>query len=129
MLDYRVARVVMAPTHREDGFPMAEAPVSIVIGRLADGPSPPAAGATWPNVLHTRVADLVATMGPAPWAKRLIADERQLVTLIASAPGGGNRPHWHREFDEGWVGLEGRLEGELTGGPVIQAAKAAIGWV
>ena len=55
---------------------MAEAPVSIVIGRLADGPSPPAAGATWPNVLHTRVGELAATMGPAPWAKRLIADER-----------------------------------------------------
>jgi mannose-6-phosphate isomerase-like protein (cupin superfamily) len=105
-------------------------PLSIVIGRLADGPCPPAtAGAAWPNVLHTRVADLVATMGPAPWAKRIIADERQLVTLIASAPGGGNRPHWHREFDEWWVVLAGRLEWELTGGTVIQAAKDDIVWV
>ena len=49
---------------------MADAPVSIVINRLADGPTPPEASATWPNVLHTRVADVVATMGPAPWAKR-----------------------------------------------------------
>src|SRR6266478_5353943 len=104
-------------------------PVTIVIGRLADGPCPPAtAGAAWPNVLHTRVADLVATMGPAPWAKRIIGDERQLVTLIASAPGGGNRPHWHREFDEWWVVLAGRLEWELTGGTVIQAAKDDIVW-
>jgi len=39
---------------------MAEVPASIVIGRLADGPSPPAAGTTWPNVLHTRVADVVS---------------------------------------------------------------------
>ena len=54
---------------------MAESPVTIVIGRLADGPCPPAtAGAAWPNVLHTRVADLVATMGPAPWAKRIIRE-------------------------------------------------------
>src|SRR6266496_6359757 len=94
------------------------------------GPCPPTtAGAAWPNRLHTRVAELVATMGPAPWAKRLIADERQLVTLIASAPGGGNRPHWHREFDEWWVVLAGHLEWELTGGTVIQAAKDDIVWV
>ena len=44
---------------------MAEAEVTIVIGRLADGPSPPAAGAAWPNVLHTRVADLAVAMPPA----------------------------------------------------------------
>jgi mannose-6-phosphate isomerase-like protein (cupin superfamily) len=104
--------------------------VSIVIDKLADGPRPPAAaGGAWPNVLHTRVAKLVATMGPAPWSKRIIADERQLVTLIASAPGGGNRPHWHREFDEWWVVLEGRLEWELTGGTVFQAIKDEIVWV
>src|ERR1700693_1756703 len=97
-------------------------PVSIVIGRLADGPCPPApAGAGWANVLHPRVAGLRAPLGPAPWAKRIIAAERQLVTLIASAPGGGNRPHWHREFDEWWVVLAGRLEWELTGGTVLHA--------
>ena len=104
--------------------------VSIVIDKLADGPRPPAAsGGAWPNRLHTRVAELVATMGAAPWSKRIIADERQLVTLIASAPRGGNRPHWHREFDEWWVVLEGRLEWELTGGTVFQATKDEIVWV
>src|SRR5438094_3368800 len=57
------------------------------------GPIPPtAANATWPNVLHTRVADVIAQMKAPPWSKRIIADERQLVTLIASPPGGGNRP-------------------------------------
>ena len=57
---------------------------TIVIERLATAPTPPsAASASWPNVLHTRITDVVAAMGPAPWAKRLIADERQLVTLIA----------------------------------------------
>ena len=62
------------------------APSTIVITALAPGPCPPtAANATWPNVLHTRIADVVAQMGAPPWSKRLIADERQLVTLIASA--------------------------------------------
>src|SRR5262245_43442549 len=68
-------------------------------------------------------------MGPPPWGKRIIADERQLVTLIASPPGGGNRPHWHREFDEWWVVLAGTLEWELTGGTVFKATKDEIVWV
>jgi quercetin dioxygenase-like cupin family protein len=93
-------------------------------------PSPPdGVSATGLNILHTRVADVVERMGPAPWSTRIIADERQLVTLIASPPGGGNRPHWHREFDEWWVVLAGRLEWELTGGLVVRAAADDIVWV
>ena len=103
---------------------------SIAITHLTDGPTPPsAANATWPNVLHTRIDAVVRAMGPPPWSRRLIADERQLVTLIASPPGGGNRPHWHRDFDEWWVVLAGSLEWELTGGIVLQAAKDEIVWV
>jgi oxalate decarboxylase/phosphoglucose isomerase-like protein (cupin superfamily) len=52
---------------------------------------------------------VVGQMGPPPWSRRLVADERQLVTLMASPRGGGNRPHWHREFDEWWAVLAGRL--------------------
>jgi mannose-6-phosphate isomerase-like protein (cupin superfamily) len=103
---------------------------TIVIERLASGPIPPqSVNPTWPNVLHTRIADVVAKAGPPPWSRRIIADERQLVTLIASPPGGGNRPHWHKEFDEWWVVLAGRLQWELTGGIVVQAAKDDIMWV
>ena len=83
-----------------------ESPVTIVINRLALGPTAPDAG----SPLLTRVAEVVAQMGPAPWSKRIIADERNLVTLIASPPGGGNRPHWHREFDEWWVVLQGEID-------------------
>ena len=105
-------------------------PVSIVIRHLASGPTPPGlASTTGPNALHPRIVDVVQQMGPPPWSKRIIADERQLVTLIASPPGGGNRPHWHREFDEWWVVLGGRLEWELTGGVVVQATKDDLVWV
>jgi mannose-6-phosphate isomerase-like protein (cupin superfamily) len=105
-------------------------PPTIVISRLADGPTPPtAANAVWPNVLHTRIADLIRQMGSGAWAKRIIADERQLVTLISSPPGTGNRPHWHRDFDEWWVVMAGRLEWELTGGIVVRADKDDIVWV
>ena len=42
-------------------------PSTIVIASLASGPRPPtAANVTWPNVLHTRTADVVAQMGPPP---------------------------------------------------------------
>jgi len=105
-------------------------PATIVIRQLATGPMPPtAANPSGPNSLHTRVADVVRQMGTPPWSKRIIADERQLVTLIASPPGGGNRPHWHREFDEWWVVLGGQLEWELTGGVVVRATKDDIVWV
>jgi mannose-6-phosphate isomerase-like protein (cupin superfamily) len=102
---------------------------AIAITHLAAGPAPPRAGATWPNVLHTRLDEVIGAMGPAPWAKRIIADERQLVTLIATPPGGANRPHWHRDFDEWWVVLAGHLEWELTGGIIVRAAKDDIVWV
>ena len=103
---------------------------SIVITRLADGPTPPhAANASWPNKLHTRIADVMAAKGTPPWSCRIIADERQLVTLIASPPGGGNRPHWHSDFDEWWVVLAGVLEWELTGGTIVRANKDDIVWV
>ena len=104
-------------------------PVTVTIKDLADGPRPPQANATWPNVLHTRIDDVVKQMGPPPWSKRIIADERQLVTLIASPPGGGNRPHWHREFDEWWTVLAGELEWELTGGVVVRGRATDIVWV
>jgi mannose-6-phosphate isomerase-like protein (cupin superfamily) len=105
-----------------------QSPISIVIDRLATGPTAPAGGAG-STALRTRVAEVVAQMGPAPWARRIIADERNLVTLIASPPGGGNRPHWHRDFDEWWVVLAGLIEWELTGGIVLRARKDDIVWV
>jgi mannose-6-phosphate isomerase-like protein (cupin superfamily) len=103
---------------------------TIQITDLVTGPIPPRAiNATWPNMLHTRIADVVEKMGPPPWSARLLQDERNLVTLIANPPGTGNRPHWHREFDEWWIVLAGRLQWELTGGIVVQAAKDDIVWV
>ena len=94
------------------------------------GPIPPRVlNASWPNVLHTRIQDVVEQMGPPPWSRRIIADERNLVTLIATPPSKGNRPHWHKDFDEWWVVMGGRLRWELTGGHVIEAQTGDIVWV
>ena len=52
---------------------------------VVHGPMPPrVVNAALPNLLRTRIADVVASMGPAPWSVRLIEDERNLVTLIAA---------------------------------------------
>jgi mannose-6-phosphate isomerase-like protein (cupin superfamily) len=91
--------------------------------------APRAMNATWPNALHMRIADVVESMGPPPWSVRLIQDERNLVTLIANPPGSGNRPHWHKDFDEWWMIVAGALEWELTGGTVITATKDDLVWV
>ena len=97
---------------------------------VVSGPNPPrVVNATWPNVLHTRIAEVVEQMGPPPWSKRIIADERNLVTLIANPPGTGNRPHWHRDFDEWWIVLAGQIQWELTGGVIVRANKDDIVWV
>ena len=103
---------------------------TFTITDLVTGPIPPrVVNAGGPNVFHTRIADVVDKMGPPPWSVRIIEDERNLVTLIAAPPSGGNRPHWHREFDEWWVVMAGRLRWELTGGVVVEAAKDDIVWV
>ncbi|HKZ08584.1 MAG TPA: cupin domain-containing protein [Methylomirabilota bacterium] len=103
---------------------------TLTVSHVAEGPIPPtAASATWPNVLLTRVPELAARLGPGAWAQRIIADERQLVTLISSPAGTGNRPHWHRDFDEWWVVMAGRLTWELTGGTRLEAGTGDIVWV
>jgi len=108
----------------------AEPETALNITDVVSGPIPPrVTNLTWPNKLHTRIADVVAAKGPPPWSVRLIADERNLVTLIANPPGSGNRPHWHKDFDEWWFVLAGKLQWELTGGTVIEAGKDEIVWV
>ncbi len=97
---------------------------------VPNGPIPPRViNASWPNRLHTRISEIIAEKGPPPWTVKVIADERNVVTLIATAPGSGNRPHWHRDFDEWWVVMGGELEWELTGGEVVRAKKDDIVWV
>src|SRR6476620_389466 len=94
---------------------------------VTDGPiAPRVINASSPNMLHTRIAEIVAQRGPAPWSARVIEDERNMVTLIATAPGSGNRSHWHRGFYEWWVVMAGKLELEMTGSTVVRAQKDDI---
>ena len=100
------------------------------IADVVSGPIPPrVVNTAWPNMLLTRIPEVVERMGPPPWSVCLIRDERNVVTLIASSPGAGNRPHWHKDFDEWWMILAGRLQWELTGGTVFEATRDDLVWV
>ena len=104
--------------------------VLAAIEDVVEGPISPRVDASMgPGMMHIEVDSVVAEMGPGPWSKLLIEDERNLGTLIASMPGQGNHAHWHSNFDEWWCVMAGKLRWELTGGKIINAKKGDIVWI
>ena len=78
--------------------------VTSAISDVVKGPiAPRVDNSEGPGTMHIKIQEVVDRMGPAPWATKLIEDERNWGTLIASNPGEGNRAHWHSNFDEWWV--------------------------
>lgn len=53
------------------------------------------------------------------WSKRLINSESNSVTLICQAPGEGNRPHYHADWNEWWLILEGEWQWEIDEEKII----------
>ena len=104
--------------------------VTSAISDVVKGPiAPRVDNSEGPGTMHIKIQEVVDRMGPAPWATKLIEDERNWGTLIASNPGEGNRAHWHSNFDEWWVVMAGKLRWELTGGKIIHAVKDDVVWI
>ena len=104
--------------------------IHAAITDVVQGPIPPRVdNSEGVGTLHIKIQEVVDRMGEPPWAEKLIEDERNVGTLIASAPGQGNRAHWHSNFDEWWVVMAGKLRWELTGGKIIHAQKGDIVWI
>ena len=100
------------------------------IADVVEGPIPPRVDNDFgPGMMHIEIDDIVQQMGPPPWSKLIIEDERNRGTLIASMPGHGNHAHWHAAFDEWWFVMAGELRWELTGGRIIHAKKGDIVWI
>ena len=100
------------------------------IADVVEGPIPPRVDNDFgPGMIHIEIDDIVQQMGPPPWSKLIIEDERNRGTLIASMPGHGNHAHWHAAFDEWWFVMAGELRWELTGGRIIHAKKGDIVWI
>jgi quercetin dioxygenase-like cupin family protein len=115
---------------RKKNMKKQESTIGNLITDVVKGPIPPRVdNDIGTGNLHIKVKEIVDRKGPAPWIEVLIEDERNIGTLIASAPDQGNRAHWHKDFDEWWVVMAGKLRWELTGGRIIHAKKGDIVWV
>ena len=102
----------------------------VKIADTVEGPIPPRVDKDdWPGKIHTRIQDVVDAMGPAPWSKSLIWDERNNGTLIANDPDSGNIPHWHKDFDEWWIVMRGTIQWHYTGGKEVTAHEGDVVWV
>ena len=67
------------------------------------------------NKPNTNLKDIIAKMGDAPWAVRVVYNEVFGGVLICQNPGEGNRLHYHHNADECWVIMKGEWEWFIEG--------------
>ena len=82
-----------------------------------------------PNLIHTRLADVAATQGPAPWAREVILDTFNRVNLIGTTPGDQSVRHTHPDTHQWWVVLKGELGWEIDGQEPVRASKGDLVFV
>ena len=112
----------------------AEPAVRLAVSRLDSldvrgqrgGPSIPAAPSQPPNMRHTSLVALYESSGGPPWKHVLVDDDRNKAHLICHPPGMSNRAHWHYDFDEWWLVMQGELTWEIGDRPAIRARDGDI---
>ena len=62
-----------------------------------------------PNLIHTKVDEMMARMGEPPWSQVVVGNEHVNGTLICHGPGMANNPHWHEGINEWWLLLKGEV--------------------
>ena len=60
------------------------------------------------------------------WAKRIIYNETFAAHVICQKPGETNRTHFHKNHDECWVVLSGKIKWWIEGEKIIEANKGDI---
>ena len=76
---------------RKKNMKKQESTIGNLITDVVKGPIPPRVdNSIGTGNLHIKVKEIVGRKGPAPWIEVLIEDERNIGTLIASAPDQGN---------------------------------------
>lgn len=66
-----------------------------------------------PNMIHSKLSDVMAHFGEPAWSTSLIDDDLNKANLICHGPGMENNAHWHPDFDEWWAILKGELTWNL----------------
>lgn len=62
------------------------------------------------------IASLIEKYGrEASWSHTLIDTKSNSATMISQMPGEGNRRHYHPDWDEWWIIIDGEWEWEIEG--------------
>jgi CMP-N-acetylneuraminic acid synthetase/mannose-6-phosphate isomerase-like protein (cupin superfamily) len=68
------------------------------------------------NKPKVNIEDIIAEFSGLPsWSKRVVNSKSNSVTLICQSPGEGNRLHYHADWDEWWLIIEGVWQWEIEG--------------
>lgn len=97
-----------------------------VRGKSSGRSIPATARSQPPNMLHTSLRALYERSGDPPWKHVLVDDDRNKAHLICHPPGMSNRAHWHYDFDEWWLVMQGELTWEIGNRTVIRAGDGDI---
>lgn len=73
-----------------------------------------------------RPSEIASRHGAAPWAERLLYDERNVAILICNDPGQANDAHIHHDFNEWWIVLQGQLVWLIGDYPPIVANRGDV---
>ena len=73
-----------------------------------------------PTTVHARLAELKRTKGAPPWAEKIVVNDQIVGTLICQPSGHETDRHYHL-VDEWWFVVEGEIDWEIEGQPVIHA--------
>ena len=78
------------------------------------------------NQLHTKFSEFQELSNKNSWAKRIVYNNIFAAHLICQKPGETNRTHFHKNDDEWWVVLDGRIKWWIEGEEIIYAEKGDI---
>ena len=74
------------------------------------------AGQSSPNLIHTKLQDVVARIGDnSNWVELIVSDERNYSTYIHELPGTFNQPDVHADENRWWVVVQGKVEWDIAG--------------
>ena len=72
------------------------------------------------DTLQARIDDIKRAKGVAPWVEKLVVNDQIVGTLICQPSGHDTDRHYHL-VDEWWFVVEGEIDWEIEGQPVIHA--------
>jgi mannose-6-phosphate isomerase-like protein (cupin superfamily) len=72
------------------------------------------------DTLHASVDALKRSKGAPPWSEKIVVNDQIVGTLICQPAGHPTDRHYHL-VDEWWFVVEGEIDWEIEGRPVIRA--------